>query len=158
MFSHLDEKNNPKMVDVSPKTPTSRTARAEAFIRLPEGLLLEGEELYSKKGPVFQTARLAGIMAAKKTAELIPLCHTIALEDCALEFSMPEPRLVRIEASVRATHKTGVEMEALVAASTAALTVYDMCKAFGHFMTIENIRLLEKKGGKSDYEVSIPSL
>lgn len=157
MFSHLDEKNNPQMVDVSQKTPTARVARAEAFIRLPPDLSLEGDELYTKKGPVFQTARLAGIMAAKKTAELIPLCHTIALEDCAIYFSMPETGLVRIEATVRATHKTGVEMEALVAASTAALTVYDMCKAFGQTMVIEQIRLLEKKGGKHDYEISLSS-
>ncbi|MFA6244223.1 MAG: cyclic pyranopterin monophosphate synthase MoaC, partial [Candidatus Hydrogenedentales bacterium] len=108
-------------------------------------------DLQTKKGPVVQTAILAGIMAAKKTSELIPLCHAIALEDCAITIAFDANGELLIECRVVATHKTGVEMEALTGATVAALTVYDMCKALSHDIVIKETRLLEKHGGKSDY-------
>ncbi len=144
------------MVDVGGKSPTRRMAIAEALVQLPSETmaLLRDGEIASKKGPVFQTAILAGIMAAKRTGELIPLCHPIGLEDCAVTI---EPRdgdtlVIRCRASV--THKTGVEMEALTGASVAALTVYDMLKALSHGIVIREIRLLEKTGGKADWRAT----
>ncbi len=150
-FTHLDHSQRPRMVDVSGKTPTVRTARARSMVRLPEAVaqrLADGTA--NPKGPVFQTAILAGIMASKKTSELIPLCHPIALEDCHIEIDLNDSHHVVIEATCRTTHKTGVEMEALTAASVAALTIYDMCKAFSHDIEIANTCLIEKTGGKSD--------
>ena len=107
----------------------------------------------SKKGPVFQTAVLAGVMAAKRTHELVPLCHPVPLEDCKIEVNVGKENRVVIECKVQATHKTGVEMEALTGASVAALTVYDMCKSLSHEIVIESVRLMEKTGGKRDFNV-----
>lgn len=152
-FTHLDESNQAKMVDVSDKSVTQRTATARAVVRLTPDIMqeLDGDELRTPKGSVFQIAVIAGIQAAKKTAELIPLCHIIPLEKCAIQcLPYPEDCTVEVRCTVRATHKTGVEMEALTGASVAALTIYDMCKAFSHDIVIESCELLEKTGGKSD--------
>ena len=151
-LSHLDPKDRPLMVDVGGKKITRRTARAIAEVRLPDDLarLFDGRELQTKKGPVFQTASLAGIMAAKRTADLIPLCHPLPLDRCTVELEMHPDGLVMIEATASTESRTGVEMEALTAASMAALTLYDMCKAVAPGIVIERIGLLEKTGGKAD--------
>jgi cyclic pyranopterin monophosphate synthase len=112
---------------------------------------LENEDIHTKKGPVFQTAIIAGVMAAKKTGELIPLCHPVGMENCQIQIQVNERREVVIECMASVTAKTGVEMEALTGASIAALTVYDMCKAFSHNILIKEIRLMEKTGGKRDF-------
>lgn len=153
MLSHVDENNQAKMVDVSEKIATRRTARAQSTVLLPAaiGALFVDDDIQSKKGPVFQTARIAGIMAAKKTSELIPFCHPLALEDCRVEISFEEGSRVLIDCYATVTAKTGVEMEALTGATVAALTVYDMCKAMSHDIVIERTVLVEKRGGKSDY-------
>ena len=156
-LSHVDpESNQARMVDVSPKTQTLRTATAQAKVKVGEAILgqLAGNDIISKKGPVFQTAIIAGTMAAKRTSDLIPFCHPIGLEDCKLRIYVDQDRLVVIECSVRVSAKTGVEMEALTGASVAALTVYDMCKSMSHEIVILETRLLEKTGGKSDYHAS----
>lgn len=153
-FSHLSSSNDPEMVDIGDKQVTVRKARAQAVVKLNDEIMehFSDDELTSKKGPVFQTAILAGVMAAKKTHELIPLCHSIPLEDCKIEIRPTEENRVLIECEVRATHKTGVEMEALTAASVAALTIYDMCKAMSHHIFIESVHLVEKTGGRSDFK------
>ncbi len=158
MLSHLDSKNQPNMVDVGDKLPTTRTAHATARVGLPPALaaLLNANEIQSKKGPDFQTAILAGIMGTKKTSELIPLCHPLPLEDCKIEIESQPPAAdgsaeVMIHCRVRTFGKTGVEMEALTGASVAALTLYDMGKALSHDIVIREIRLREKTGGKSDF-------
>lgn len=140
------------MVDVSAKKITRRTARARAVVNLGKEILkkMEGDELITKKGPVFQTAIIAGVMGAKKTADLIPFCHGLSLEDCQVSITVKGDRAV-IESTATLTGKTGVEMEALTAVSVAALTVYDMCKALSHDIDIEHIMLLEKSGGKKDF-------
>jgi cyclic pyranopterin phosphate synthase len=151
-FTHVDERRQPAMVDVGGKAVTHRTAVAEARVRFPaavaEALRESGFE--TSKGPVFHTAIVAGVMAAKRTHELIPFCHPLGIENCRVEIDMNErdEAVVRCTASVH--HKTGVEMEALTGASVAALTVYDMCKALSHEITIVEVRLLEKHGGKRD--------
>ncbi len=155
-FSHLDEQQRlPRMVDVSDKAVTVRRARARCEIALPpelSALLREGRgEIQSAKGPVFHTAIIAGTQAAKKTCELIPFCHQIPLESCKIAIEAHGDSGLRIEAGVRATHKTGVEMEALTAVSVAALTVYDMCKAISNAIVLGPIQLVEKTGGKSDF-------
>jgi cyclic pyranopterin phosphate synthase len=159
----LDNQNRPQMVDVGGKAVTRRTAHARAEILLPPALAAlvvenprQPAEVPTAKGPIFQTAMLAGIGGAKRTSDLIPLCHPLPLEDCKLDFSVlparPDgARVVRIDCRVRTEAKTGVEMEALTAASVAALTVYDMGKAVSHDIVIGPIRLLEKTGGKKDY-------
>lgn len=154
MLSHVSDSNQPKIVDVSHKTVTKRTARARSIVALTADIaeFLRDGDIASKKGPVFQTAILAGVMAAKRTSELIPLCHPIALEDCQIDIQLNDSHDVIIVCSVTAHHKTGVEMEALTGASVAALTVYDMCKALSQNIVIRETRLLEKRGGKSDYE------
>jgi cyclic pyranopterin monophosphate synthase len=154
MFSHLDPQNRPSMVNVGGKAVTRRTAHAVAVISLPAelaGLLRDGE-IATRKGPIFQTAVLAGVMGAKRTSDLIPLCHPLALEDCQIEI-VPDVAQAEIALHCRVvTHaKTGVEMEALTGATVAALTFYDMAKAVTHGIVIKNVRLLEKTGGKSDY-------
>lgn len=151
-LSHIDKSGQPAMVDVSGKSVTKRTAKAQAVVHLGKEIMaqLEGEEIISKKGPVFQTAIIAGVMAAKQTATLIPFCHPVGLNDCQINIKVKGKRAI-IEASAAVEAKTGVEMEALTAASVAALTVYDMCKAMSHKITIEEIRLLEKTGGKRDF-------
>ena len=143
------------MVDVSAKVDTVREARAEAYIRMaPETLqmILSGQH---HKGDVFATARIAGIQAAKRTWELIPLCHPLLLSKVEVSLTaLPETHQVRIESLCKLSGKTGVEMEALTAASVAALTIYDMCKAVQKDMVIETVRLLEKRGGKSGHFIA----
>ena len=149
-FNHFDERGQAIMVDVSGKQPTLRTARARATVRMrPETLqtILEGR---ISKGDVFGVARLAGIAAAKKTPDLIPLSHPLAIHHAAVEFSpTPQTGEISVIATVRAFERTGVEMEAMVAASVAALTVYDMCKGSDKGITIGEVTLLYKEGGKS---------
>ena len=149
-LTHFDKDGNAVMVDVSEKDITTRTAIAKARIVMqPETLAMIAEGRH-KKGDVLGVARLAGIMAAKKTADLIPLCHPLALSKVTVDLTCNAPdNTVDIEALVKVTGKTGVEMEALTAASTAALTIYDMCKAVDRGMQIENLRLTHKSGGKS---------
>ncbi len=153
-FTHLDENRQPQMVDVIEKNNTRRTARAEAIVNLtPEVMTrFDGSEIQSKKGPVFHTAILAGIQAAKKTSDLIPLCHPLPLAKCKVTIDKLDEARVSIRTEVVTDAKTGVEMEALSAASVAALTLYDMCKAVTKGIIIENIRLIEKTGGKSDFQ------
>ena len=149
-LSHLDETGAAHMVDVSDKAVTSRTARAEGFVAMqPEtlALLVAGN---APKGDVLATARIAGIMAAKRTSDLIPLCHPLAITKVTVDFTPQEaPAGVRVTAEVRVSGQTGVEMEALTAVSVACLTLYDMLKAADKGMTFEGIRLIEKTGGKS---------
>jgi cyclic pyranopterin phosphate synthase len=153
-FTHLDAEGNPNMVDVGTKKVTRRTARARSIVVLGDEIMdhLEGQELHTKKGPVFQTAVLAGIMASKKTGELIPLCHPLGLDNCEVHIQVNEQREVVIDCTARITAKTGVEMEALTGATVAALTVYDMCKAFSHDIIIKETKLMEKTGGKRDFK------
>ena len=149
-FSHFDDQGKAHMVDVSDKGETERIARAGATVTMePETLALiqQGD---IGKGDVLGVARLAGIMAAKKTADLIPLCHPLALTKVTVDLvCVPERNAVDIEATCKLKGRTGVEMEALTAAAVAALTVYDMCKAVDRAMTVSDIRLLHKSGGKS---------
>jgi cyclic pyranopterin phosphate synthase len=151
-LSHIDDSNRPTMVDVSDKSATRREAHARSVVQLPEPVLaeLDGDEIVSKKGPVFATAVIAGVMAAKKTHELIPFCHPLGLEDCSIEIAVEGGSAV-IDCRCRVTHKTGVEMEALTGASVAALTIYDMCKALSHDIVIGETRLMKKTGGKRDF-------
>lgn len=154
MFSHLDQQNQPAMVNVGAKAVTRRTAHAVAVVTLPGELaaLLRDGEIATKKGPIFQTAILAGVMAAKKTSELIPLCHPLPLDDCRVEVKPDVARgVIELHCRVQTDAKTGVEMEAMTGASVAALTFYDMAKAVSHGIVIREIRLLEKTGGKRDY-------
>jgi cyclic pyranopterin phosphate synthase len=152
MLSHLDPDNRPRMVDVGGKETTRRTARARAQVQLPEILArqFDGKELHLAKGPVFHTASLAGIMAAKRTSELIPLCHPLPLDQCQVTLEMSGSGLVTIDATASTEARTGVEMEALTAASVAALTLYDMCKSTNPGIVIERLGLIEKQGGKAD--------
>ena len=148
-LSHFDEQGASRMVDTTAKPESERLARASALIRMrPETLTLIRERT-AAKGDVREVARLAGIMAAKKTSELIPLCHPLPITGVTIDFAFEGEALLKIEASVKVFGRTGVEMEALTAVSLAALTVYDMCKAVDRGMTIERIRLEEKSGGKS---------
>ena len=152
-LTHMDDAGNVRMVDVSSKNSTKRIAVAESFISLP-GTLLEKfstGDFTTKKGSVVQTSILAGIMAAKKTADLIPLCHPLQLSKCDVRITHVENGL-RAVCEVHCTGQTGVEMEALTGASVAVLTIYDMCKSYGHEMEITRTRLIRKSGGKSDYE------
>ena len=153
MLSHVDKRNRPTMVDVGDKAVTVRTARARATVAFPASLhaqLAAGGELRTKKGPVFDTAVVAGVMAVKRTHDLIPFCHPLPIDDCKIDLRWGDERELLIECSVRTTYKTGVEMEALTGASVAALTVYDMCKALSHEIVLRDIRLVEKTGGKRD--------
>ncbi|HET9835951.1 MAG TPA: cyclic pyranopterin monophosphate synthase MoaC [Rhodanobacteraceae bacterium] len=149
-LTHIDASNRPRMVDVGAKKTTARVAVAEAMVRFPTDVakaLREGG-LRSPKGPVVDTAVIAGTMAAKRTHELIPFCHPLAIERCRIEADFTSDTELSIRCEVAITHKTGVEMEALCGASVAALTVYDMCKALSHEIVIERVRLIEKSGGK----------
>jgi cyclic pyranopterin phosphate synthase len=152
-FTHLDAAGNPSMVDVGKKQPTQRLARARSIVVLNDEILeqLENEEIHTKKGPVFQTAIIAGVMAAKRTGELIPLCHPIGMENCQVEIHINEAREVVVDCTASVFAKTGIEMEAMVGASLAALTIYDMCKAFSHDIVIKETKLMEKRGGKRDF-------
>ena len=151
-LSHVDEHNRPTMVDVGGKAATAREAHARTVVVLPNEVLaaLDGDEIRSKKGPVFATAIIAGVMAAKKTHELIPFCHPLGLDNCDVAIALDGNRAV-IDCRCKVTHKTGVEMEALTGASVAALTVYDMCKALSHDIVISETRLMMKTGGKQDF-------
>jgi len=153
-FTHLDAAGNPNMVDVGEKKVSRRMARARSIVVLDDTIMdkLEKEEIHTKKGPVFQTAILAGIMAAKKTGDLIPLCHPLGLDNCHIDIQVNENREVVIDCTANITAKTGIEMEALVGASLAALTIYDMCKAFSHNILIKETMLMEKTGGKRDFK------
>ncbi|MGC4021264.1 MAG: cyclic pyranopterin monophosphate synthase MoaC [Cyclobacteriaceae bacterium] len=152
-LSHLDKRGLPTMVDVSEKKITVRTAEARARVFLPKEILSEvvNNKLVTKKGSVFQTAIIAGVMAAKKTHELIPLCHPLLTEDCQIKISLKKNHAI-IDSSVKVTAKTGAEMEALTAVSVAALTIYDMCKAVSHDIVIDGIQLISKTGGKKDFK------
>lgn len=152
-LSHISGSGLPAMVDISEKKSTQRTARAQAIVNVGKEIvsLLSDNDIVLKKGPVFQTAIIAGVMGAKRTSDLIPLCHPLALDNCQVNITVKNSKVV-IETSASTTGKTGVEMEALTAASVAALTVYDMCKAISHAIVIESVRLIEKKGGKSDFK------
>ncbi len=149
-LTHIDAKGRPRMVDVTGKPDTQREAIAKGAVKMQPStfnLLKKGE---MAKGDVFGTAQLAGIMAAKKTSDLIPLCHPLLMGEIKVEFGMDEDNsTMGITATVKSAGKTGVEMEALTAVAVAALTIYDMCKAVDRGMTIENIRLVRKSGGKS---------
>ena len=154
-FTHLDAKDNPSMVDVGEKKATKRVAKARSIVILDKEIMshFEHGEIKTKKGAVFQTAIIAGVMGAKKTGELIPLCHPIGLENCQVEISVNNENHVEIICTASLTAKTGVEMEALTGASIAALTIYDMCKAFSHNIIIAETRLIEKTGGKKDFKL-----
>ncbi len=151
-FTHLDANSNPTMVDVGDKAATKRSATAEARVRFPPAVAaaLRESGLRSPKGPVFDTAVVAGVMGAKRTHELIPFCHPLGLENCRISIDLEGDAAV-IRCTVSLHHKTGVEMEALTGASIAALTIYDMCKALSHDIVIGDVRLLAKDGGRSSY-------
>ncbi|MFZ9049591.1 MAG: cyclic pyranopterin monophosphate synthase MoaC [Steroidobacteraceae bacterium] len=152
-LSHIDEHGQPTMVDVGAKAVTLRSALAEATVRLPAEVatILRQAGFVTAKGPVFATAIVAGTLAAKRTHELIPFCHPLALERCELRCDCGDDDVIRITCRVALHGRTGVEMEALTGASVAALTVYDMCKALSHELVIGEVRLLEKTGGKADF-------
>jgi cyclic pyranopterin phosphate synthase len=153
-LTHLDKKGNATMVDVSAKQVTHRTATARSIVYLPAEVLaqLTNGDLQTKKGSVFQTAIIAGIMAAKKTGDLIPLCHPLGLDNCKIDIQLSNQQEVVIDCTASITAKTGIEMEALVGASIAALTIYDMCKALSHDIIIKETKLIEKTGGKRDFK------
>lgn len=141
------------MVAVGDKPLTKRTAKAQAIVALPAELvaLFDRQDIAVAKGPVFQTAIIAGVMAAKRTGELIPLCHPLGLEDCRIQITLSDEGEAVVTCTAALTGKTGVEMEALTGASVAALTIYDMCKAVSHHIVIKEVRLLEKTGGKHPF-------
>ena len=149
-MTHIDGDGRPKMVDVASKAMTHRAATAEARVRFPAAVAkaLVSGNMRSGKGPVLDTAIIAGTMAAKRTHDLIPFCHPLAIEKCRFECEFMSPTELVIRCTVATTNKTGVEMEALTGASVAALTVYDMCKALSHEIVIAEVRLLDKQGGK----------
>ena len=154
--SHFDAAGASRMVDVGDKPTTVRRARASGRVRMAADTLQMVKAGRAAKGDVLEVARLAGILAAKRTGELIPLCHVLPLEAVSLSFRFPDSTRIEIEAEARATARTGVEMEALVAVSMAALTIYDMCKAVDRAMTIEAVQLEEKSGGQSGHFVRQP--
>jgi cyclic pyranopterin phosphate synthase len=129
-------------------------AKARSILVLDDAIMakIQNEEIHTKKGPVFQTAIIAGVMAAKKTGDLIPLCHPLGLENCQIDITVNSNNEVEIICTASLTGKTGIEMEALTGASVAALTIYDMCKAFSHNIVIKETRLIAKSGGKRDFE------
>lgn len=152
-FTHIDTNNNPTMVNVADKNITKRIAHARGFIEVNSEIMAQliNGDIQTKKGPVFHTAIIAGTMAVKKTSDLIPFCHPLLIEGCKFEIApVLNENKIQIDCVVDITGKTGVEMEALTGVSVAALTIYDMCKAITHQMTIGEIKLLKKSGGKSD--------
>ena len=153
-LTHLDAANRPTMVDVGAKSASFREASAEAVVKLPAAVARELKRSghRTKKGPVFDTAIVAGVMAAKKTHEIVPFCHPLPIESCVLDIADGPRGTLRIVCTVAVHHKTGVEMEALVGAAAAALTIYDMCKALSHDIEIGPVRLLRKRGGKRDFQ------
>ena len=151
-FSHLNEKNNPKMVNVSDKKTTKRTAIAKATMFLGEEIIshFNNDELITKKGPVFQTAIIAGIQGVKKTSEIIPMCHPLLINGVDINIHVINSEHIEVLCEVIIEGKTGVEMEALTGANIACLTIYDMCKSISQDIIIKEVKLLEKTGGKSD--------
>lgn len=151
-FSHLNEKNNPKMVNVSDKKITKRTAIAKATMFLGEEVIthFKNDELVTKKGPVFQTAIIAGIQGVKKTSELIPMCHPLLINGVDIDINIIDSKNIEVFCEVTITGKTGVEMEALTGVNITCLTIYDMCKSISQKMVIKEVKLLVKTGGKSD--------
>jgi cyclic pyranopterin monophosphate synthase len=151
-LTHLDRRRRPTMVDVSAKKVTQRVAVAEARIRLPPVVAraLRASGHRTKKGPVFDTAVIAGVLAAKRTHELIPFCHPLAIDNCQVKIEQRAAE-IRVRCEVSVQHRTGVEMEALTGAAVAALTVYDMCKALSHDIEITQLRLLAKSGGRRSF-------
>lgn len=152
-LTHIDNAGKANMVDVGAKPATRRLAKARSIVVVPDAVMakLSGGEILAPKGAVFQTAIIAGIMGAKKTGELIPLCHPLGMDNCQVDIYVTNGNEVVIECTATITAKTGIEMEALTGASVAALTIYDMCKAMSHEIVIKETRLIEKTGGKSDY-------
>jgi cyclic pyranopterin monophosphate synthase len=152
-LSHLDAANRPTMVDVAAKDVTLRSALAEARVRLPAAVAraLRASGHRTRKGPVFDTAVIAGVMAAKRTHELIPFCHPLGLEKCEVQIKHASGGELLVRCRVSVHHRTGVEMEALTGATVAALTLYDMCKALSHDIEIRSVRLLEKSGGRRPF-------
>lgn len=152
-LSHVDSKNRPTMVDVSGKADSDREAHARSIVKLPADVMAQvaDDEILTKKGPVFATAIIAGVMAAKKTHELIPFCHPIGLDSCKISIEV-DANSVIIDCVCKVHHKTGIEMEALTGASIAALTVYDMLKALSHDIVISETKLIAKSGGKRDFQ------
>lgn len=152
-LSHVDDNDRPTMVDVSGKSEVPRFAHAQSVVVLPAEVLAQvaDDEITTKKGPVFATAIIAGVMAAKKTHELIPFCHPLGLESCKVDIEVIADRAL-VNCRCKVTHKTGVEMEALTGASIAALTIYDMLKALSHDIVIVETRLMAKTGGKRDFQ------
>lgn len=152
-LTHIDNQGKPAMVDVSGKDVTLREARAESQVQLGKSImkLLENDEIVSPKGPVFQTAIIAGTQAVKKTHELIPFCHPLPVTGIKITIEPISDEEVRVECKVKVEGKTGVEMEAMVGASAAALTLYDMCKGLSHEIVITQTRLMDKTGGKQDF-------
>ena len=152
-LSHLNEAGQPRMVDVGAKAVTDRRARAECTVILGSELMAQLQEanFQNKKGSVLGTAIVAGIMASKQCSNLIPLCHPLPLDKCDISIDPADETSLRVECECRTSSKTGVEMEALTGASVAALTVYDMCKAANPAIEITGLRLVEKRGGKSDF-------
>jgi cyclic pyranopterin phosphate synthase len=158
-LTHIDSKNRPSMVNIVGKAETVRTAHARCYVLVPAGdlrLVFEAAQregdYKNKKGPILSTAVLAGIMGAKKTSDLIPLCHPLPLQDCALTIEYDQERArLQVDCIARTSGKTGVEMEALVGVSTAALCIYDMCKGLSHDIVISDTRLMSKTGGKRDF-------
>jgi cyclic pyranopterin phosphate synthase len=153
-LTHLDARHRPKMVDVGAKDVTLRSAVAEARVRLPAAVAraLRASGHRTRKGPVFDTAIIAGVMGAKRTHELIPFCHPLGLDSCELEITHSRGGEIVVRCSVSVHHRTGVEMEALTGATVAALTIYDMCKALSHDIEITAVRLLAKSGGRRPFK------
>jgi len=154
-FSHIDKKNQPKMVNVGSKVVTKRKAKARALMFLGEEIIshFSNNDIVTKKGPVFQTAIIAGIQAVKKTSDIIPMCHPLMINVIDIDIDVIDKEHIEILCLVEIDGKTGVEMEALTGASVAGLTVYDMCKALSQKMVIKELKLMEKTGGKSDYNI-----
>lgn len=153
-FTHLDSKGQPSIVDIGEKKISFRKAVAQATISIPDNVLeaLQKKDFKTKKGSIVQIAIIAGIMGAKKTSELIPLCHPIGLDNCELHIELNPQQEFIIQCTASLEAKTGVEMEALTGVSIAALTIYDMCKALSHDIIIKEIKLIEKTGGKNDFK------
>ena len=154
-LSHIDQDNQPTMVDVSDKDATDREAHARTIVEFPAAVAerFADGDIQTAKGPVFATAIVAGVMASKKTHELIPFCHPLGLDNCKITIDMDDMRRAVINCHCKVNHKTGVEMEALTGATVAALTIYDMCKALSHDIVIGQTRLVSKTGGKEDFHL-----
>ncbi|NLR90678.1 MULTISPECIES: cyclic pyranopterin monophosphate synthase MoaC [Flammeovirga] len=153
-LTHLDQEGNPSMVDVGDKNITTRVAIAQSIVEFPLEVAqtIQKQDNLTKKGSIFQTAIIAGVMGTKKTSELIPLCHPLPLDKCKIEIEWTSETQLTIKSTAKVTSKTGVEMEALTGASVAALTIYDMCKALSQDIVIKETKLYHKSGGKTDFD------